>query len=87
MRKVRVMQTVSMMAGLAAVIVIAVLMPGFTAVEAPDIERGGLYASLFADSGMLGFIVIGIIAFALGIAVTVFCYTLKAWRGSGEEDK
>ena len=36
-----------------------------------------LSASVFSDSGIIGAIVTAIIAFLLGISVTVFCYRLK----------
>ena len=41
---------------------------------------GGMYASIFSASPVLGYIVIGIIAFLLGGAVTVFCFRLKQWE-------
>ena len=43
-----------------------------------------LQASMMADSGALGYVVVGILAFLLGIAVTVFCILLRRWR-DGEE--
>ena len=39
-----------------------------------------MQASALADSGVLGYAVIGIVAFLLGIAVTVFCVLLRSRR-------
>ena len=40
----------------------------------------GMNASLFATVGVLGYVVTGILAFLLGIAVTVLCFRLKMWK-------
>ena len=40
----------------------------------------GVNASLFATAGVLGYVVTGILAFLLGIAVTVLCFRLKMWK-------
>ena len=40
----------------------------------------GMNASLFATAGVLGYVVTGILAFLLGIAVTVLCFRLKMWK-------
>ena len=36
--------------------------------------------SIFAGSGFLGFLAVGIVAFLLGAAVTILCYRLKQWQ-------
>ena len=46
---------------------------------------GGMSASIFSDSSVLGFIIIGIVAFLLGIAVTLFCMYLKKWKDEKED--
>ena len=40
----------------------------------------GMSASIFASGSELGFVVIGILAFLLGVAVTIVCYRLKRSR-------
>ena len=40
----------------------------------------GMNASLFATAGVLGYVVTGILAFLLGIAVTVLCFRLRMWK-------
>ena len=87
-RRVRIMQAVSMVAGLAAVIVLAFLMPGAISKNAAGTAGGGMYASIFADSSALGIILLCVAAFALGVTVTIFCYRLKEWSNERhEEDK
>lgn len=36
----------------------------------------GLTASIFDESGTLGYLLIGLLAFALGVCVTILCYRL-----------
>ena len=45
----------------------------------------GMNASIFAGSSILGYIVIAILAFILGITVTVFCFLLK--KRKDEKDR
>ncbi len=40
-------------------------------------------ASVFASGSMLGFVVIGILAFVLGISVTILCYRIKRYKKHG----
>ena len=40
----------------------------------------GMNASLFATAGVLGYVVTGILAFLLGISVTVLCFRLRMWK-------
>ncbi len=48
---------------------------------------GSMNASIFSDSGVSGYLVIAILAFLLGITVTVFCFRLKKYMdGKGPED-
>ncbi len=58
--------------------------------EAPgETMPEGLNASIFSGSPALGYIFIGVTAFLLGAAVTIFCYRLSALRRfeQGEEDR
>lgn len=81
-RRVKVIQSAGAIASFAAVIVLALFMPDTasfstdSAVTAP----GEMNASIFAGSEVLGYIVIAIIAFLLGMSVTVFCFRLKRWQ-------
>ena len=52
----------------------------------PGAAESGIPGSIIATRSVLGYIVIGIIAFALGIAVTVFCYQIKKYQTGNDED-
>ena len=77
--RVRVMQTVSAAASFAAVILLAVFMPKIKGNTGPDADAVDMQASILGDSGAVDYVVIAIVAFLLGAAVTAFCYKLKGW--------
>ena len=76
----------SVAACLVLIVLAAFAMPGLTAQlsDAPGAE-GAVSASLFADSKALGYLVIGILSFLLGTAVTVLCFRLR--DAAGRRDK
>lgn len=87
-RKVLIMQGVSVVVGLAAVIVLAFIMPGMAGSLAVESATSAARASIFSANNSLGYIVIAVIAFLFGISVAVFCFRLKKWRdenGDAEE--
>ena len=45
----------------------------------------GMSGSIFSDNGILGFIVVGVLAFLLGICVTVFCFKTARFKDDEEE--
>ena len=83
-RRVRIIQAVSAAACFAAVIVLAFFMPGFSQAFVSGNSQGSMSASIFSESSALGYIVIGILAFLLGAAVTIFCFRLKKWQKDKE---
>lgn len=67
------------------VIALALAMPGVSkgpiaGAHPADEAAGGLYGSIFTDTAFLGYIVIGIVAFLLGTALTMFLFRLKRWQ-------
>ena len=84
-RQVRIMQSAGAVVSLAAVIVFALFMPRLPDGGAGDPAGpvGSMNASIFGDSAALGYIVVAVIAFLLGVSVAVFCFKLKQWQ----EDK
>ena len=70
----------SIAACLTLLIVLAVHIPGASAILSPGVSGTSMSGSIFSENGSLGYIVIAIIAFLLGISVTVFCFRLKKWR-------
>ena len=63
-------------------LLLAIFVPQFTETDTvnPAGQTGGMSASIFGNSTALGYIVIAIIAFLLGIAVTIFCFRLRKWQ-------
>ena len=82
-RKARLAGTAASVLSFALVIMSAFLVPRFLENGAPEAISQGMNASIFSTNSALGFIVIGVIAFLLGVSVTVFCFRLKEW----EDDK
>ncbi len=84
-RRVAALQAVSACLCLAAVIALALAMPGLATSVTAETAETVMRASLFAGSSALGYIVVGVVAFLLGAAGTVFCFRLKKWRA--DKDK
>ena len=84
LRRVRLVQAVSAAAGIAAVIVMAVMMPDVL----PETERlpVTMQASIFAGNGSLGYIVVGILSFLLGIGITLLCIRLRQYTAGKQEE-
>ena len=61
---------------LAIMAVLGVLIAGASVQNVPG-SPGGITASMFADHTVLGYIVIALLAFCLGVSFTVFCYRLR----------
>ena len=68
---------------LAAVVVLA-LMIWQLPVQTPVGVAGNAVASIFADNAALGYVTVALLAFCLGVFVTVFCYRMKRHM---EEDR
>ena len=83
-RKVQVARILSAAGALAAVVALAFFMPRISGAGIP-VEDVNLKASLFAESPVLGYIVIGLLAFLLGVSFTVFCYRLLKWQEQDED--
>ena len=79
-RRVREASVFGVFLGIIALFAFAFLMPGMMVSIHPLIVAENLNASNFSNSSVLGFLVIGIVAFLLGITVTVFCFRLKQWE-------
>ena len=59
-------------------------MPTFQRRRLPGNESV-MQASMLTDSGALGYAVVGIVAFLLGAAATVFCVLFREWRDREEK--
>ena len=76
-KKIRWMQLGSAGLALAMTILLALIMPRFAQLSIEGSIPANMNASIFAQSETLSYVVIAIIAFILGVAVTIFCYYLK----------
>lgn len=79
-RKVKAAEVFGAAGSMALIAALAFLLPGITGGLDTDVMSGSQRASIFAGSTVLGYIVIGIIAFLLGISVTIFCFHLRKWQ-------
>lgn len=80
LKRARVMGSAIMAAGFAAVIMLAVRMPGIAEGLNTEGSGGSMSGSIFAASGNMGYVVIGVIAFLLGSALTLFSMRLTEYR-------
>ena len=85
-RRIKIYSAVSAAACVALVIGLAVMMPSFNDTFITNSAMEGFSGSILSENGVLGYIIIGILAFILGSAVTVFCFKLKKWQDSGSSD-
>ena len=76
-KKIRIIQTTSFGFALAMAVLLALFMPELTGFSVQGSVPVGMNASIFAQKETLGFIVIAILSFLLGVAVTIFCFYLK----------
>ena len=73
-------------AGLALVILAALAMPG-APVRPADAGRVGAAGGLFAAGSRAGYVVIGVLAFALGCCVTLLCSRLRRKSRDDRHDR
>lgn len=64
---------------LGVLIGLAAMMPGVSDSRFTVEASNAMNASIFSGSSSLVYIVISILAFLLGITVTVFCFRMKKW--------
>ena len=84
--------TVTMASAVAACLVLLVgasfAMPGIAAsIQAGDYSGFETAASIFHGGAALGYIVIGLLAFLLGVCVTVLCFRLRQMNREDGQDR
>ncbi len=85
--RARVFGAVSVACSFALLILLVNWMPGAADILAAG-EPSGMSGSIFSENGVLGYLVTALIAFLLGISVTMFCFCLKKRQGKqGDEDQ
>jgi len=76
-RRNTIIGAMSVFACLLVVIALGFVFPKIMTGTPPESDFVDMNASIFSGSDALGYIVIAILAFLLGAAVTVFCFRLR----------
>ena len=85
-RRNRVVALVSVAACLAVIVGISFAMLGVSEkLTAGDYAGYEAAASIFSDSTVAGYLIVGLLAFVLGVCVTVLCIKLKAFQKTDTE--
>ena len=72
---------------LIVIVGMGVAMPGIMVrLSEADYTNTGIMASIFYEGGALGYVLIGLLAFALGICLTVLCFLLNRRSKRDKED-
>ena len=85
-RRSRVAALAGAAACLAVILGLALAMPSVTARFSGADYYGGMTASLFSG-GSLGYLLVGLLAFALGVCVTVLCFRLRGHGRDADADE
>ncbi|NLM57593.1 MAG: DUF4179 domain-containing protein [Clostridium sp.] len=65
----------------------AAAMPGIiSGLSVRDYDNTGMMASIFYEGKVLGYVLIGLLSFALGIILTLLCFLLKPVKKRDKED-
>ena len=84
--------TLTMASAVAACLVLLIgasfAMPGIaTRIQTGDYSGFETTASMYGGGAALGYIVIGLLAFLLGVCVTVLCFRLRQMNREDEQDR
>ena len=70
----------------AVIVSLALVMPGITEGFSDTALGGGMAASIFSGRS-LGYLVVGLLAIALGVCVTVLCVRLRGHEGDSADEE
>lgn len=71
---------------LAVIIGLSLFMPGISeSLSAGNYANYATAAGIFTSDAAIGYIIIGLLAFVLGVCVTILCFKLKAFQEQGQE--
>lgn len=85
-RRNRIAALSSAAACLAVIVALSFVMPGISEKHtAGDYAGYETAASIFGGSAAAGYVVIGLLAFVLGVCVTVLCFRLKVFQKKNKE--
>ena len=78
LRRGRLVMAAAAAACLALLAGVSIAMPGMTAQLQPDSCTGfETAASMYGGSAALGYIIVGLLAFLLGVCMTILCFRLR----------
>ena len=86
LRKQRILTAVTAAAGLLTAIFLALVVSNVP-FQAPEAADQGAAASIFADHGALGYVVVALMAFLLGALVTILSFRLRKHRDQKQEEE
>ena len=85
-RRNRIAALASAAVCLAVIVGVSLAMPGISGkLLAGDYTGYETAAGIFSGSAAAGYILVGLLAFVLGVCVTVLCFGLKAFQKKDEE--
>ena len=85
-RRVRGILCAGTAACFAVIVSLALVMPGITEGFSDTALGGGMAVSIFSGRS-LGYLVVGLLAFALGVCVTVLCVRLRGHEGDSADEE
>jgi len=86
-RKRRIYSTLSVAVCLAVVVILAFVIPPVVT-DAPGVAGTGVYGAAQAADGVFGgYVLLAVVSFALGCAVTIFCYKVLLKKRPGEKNE
>ena len=77
-KKVIMMNAVASGLCVALLITVAVYLPNLSPAQAGQIETR--YGSLLLAAPYIGYVIVGLLAFALGVSITLLCIQWKKWK-------
>ena len=85
-RRVRGILCAGTAACFVVIVSLALVMPGITEGFSDTALGGGMAASIFSGRS-LGYLVVGLLAFVLGVCVTVLCVRLRGHEGDSTDEE
>lgn len=80
-RKLRYMGHLAVAACLIIIVGVGTAMPGIIAgISGKDYNNTGMMASIFYEGKIFGYVLIGLLSFALGVCLTILCFLLQPGR-------
>jgi uncharacterized membrane protein len=85
-RKYRYMSLASLAACLVIIVGMGIAMPGIIeGLSKENYSNMGMMASIFYKGNALGYVLIGLLSFALGVCLTILCFILQPKRQKNKE--